>query len=563
MQVKSLMACAVAGSTLTSALLIPQFDQAEHPFQLNENSNSQVEQQLQQVEQQVAINTNDIVEKIEKIENQVDFNSWLHRPNWMKKTVDSEKLQEMITVEELNNTAAELYQVANASTHEYGHPTRIIGSPGHWATIDWILSKFDKHRDYYDVSLQEFPAVTGKVKSFNLTYTDGTNVKSAKPFALTPGVKNFTGKVLEVPNLGCKLIDYESVIPKKGKAIALIERGECSFGEKAKLAGKAGFHGAIIYDNEIGNTTISGTLGTPNKHNVATIGVNKIVGGLLKTAIELSLNDFYLNFGLDAYVEKIKTKNVIVETKHGDENNIVALGAHTDSVETGPGLNDDGSGTISLLTVAEHLVKFKVQNKVRFLFVSAEEEGLIGSSYYASHLSKKENSKIRLFMDYDMMASPNYQYQVYDANNIDHPNGSENLKNLYIDYYTSHGLNYSLIPFDGRSDYVGFLKADPYPIPAGGIATGAEGRNTDNGEVLDICYHSLCDDITNLNFDAFLTNTKLIAHSVATYGKSLEDFPKRNIPCHHGGKNKTMSATTKEVESNKPFFKYSGSNLVI
>ena len=40
-------------------------------------------------------------------------------------------------------------------------------------------------------------------------------------------------------------------------------------------------------------------------------------------------------------------------------------------------------------------------------------------------------------MDYDMMASPNYEYQVYDANNKDHPNGSGNLKDLYIDWYTS------------------------------------------------------------------------------------------------------------------------------
>ncbi len=44
-------------------------------------------------------------------------------------------------------------------------------------------------------------------------------------------------------------------------------------------------------------------------------------------------------------------------------------------LKAGPGINDDGSGTISLLTVAEQLAGYKVNNKVRFMFVAAEEEG--------------------------------------------------------------------------------------------------------------------------------------------------------------------------------------------
>jgi hypothetical protein len=42
------------------------------------------------------------------------------------------------------------------------------------------------------------------------------------------------------------------------------------------------------------------------------------------------------------------------------------LGAHSDSVAEGPGINDDGSGTISLLEVATQLTKFNVSNCVRF-----------------------------------------------------------------------------------------------------------------------------------------------------------------------------------------------------
>lgn len=73
------------------------------------------------------------------------------------------------------------------------------------------------------------------------------------------------------------------------------------------------------------------------------------------------------------------------------------------------------------------------------------------------------------------MGSPNYAYQIYNATNEDSPAGSEELRDLYIDFYESKGLNYSFIPFDGRSDYDGFIRAG---IPAGGVATGAEGIKT-------------------------------------------------------------------------------------
>lgn len=71
------------------------------------------------------------------------------------------------------------------------------------------------------------------------------------------------------------------------------------------------------------------------------------------------------------------------------------------------------------------------------------------------------------------------------------------------------------VPFDGRSDYDGFIRAG---IPAGGIATGAEAVKTKEeaemfggraGEWLDPCYHQLCDDLGNLNHTAWEVNTKV------------------------------------------------------
>jgi len=132
-----------------------------------------------------------------------------------------------------------------------------------------------------------------------------------------------------------------------------------------------------------------------------------------------------------------------------------------------------------------------------------------------------------------MMGSPNYAYQIYNATNDENPTGSEELRDLYVEWYKKHDLPYTFIPFDGRSDYDGFIRAG---IPAGGIATGAEGVKTKEeaksfggkaGEWFDPCYHQLCDDVGNVNVTAWEINTKLIAHSVATFANSFKGFPER------------------------------------
>lgn len=49
------------------------------------------------------------------------------------------------------------------------------------------------------------------------------------------------------------------------------------------------------------------------------------------------------------------------------------------------------------------------------------------------------------------------------------------------------------------------------------------------GVALDQCYHQACDNVTNLNMDAFELHAKAIAASVATYSLSWEGFPARNV----------------------------------
>lgn len=399
---------------------------------------------------------------------------------------------------------------------------------GHRGTLDYIYETIHGLGDYYHISRQDFPAVTGNVYESRLVLAHDVP-KSAQPMGLTPPTKDrqpVYGSLGLVSNFGCAESDFPDLTNK----IAFISRGTCPFGTKSELAGKAGAVAAVVYNSEEG--PLSGTLGTPTPDHVATFGISDKDAAPYLKQLRHGENVDGIAY-MDAVVNTITTTNIIAQTTEGDSENCVMLGAHSDSVEAGPGINDDGSGTLSLLEVATQLTNYHVNNCVRFAWWAGEEEGLLGSDYYVSVLPADENRKVRLFMDYDMMAGPNFAYQIYNATNAANPVGSEELRDLYIDFYESNGLNYMFIPFDGRSDYDAFIKNG---IPGGGIATGAEGIKSKEEEEMfggqagvayDPCYHQLCDDVSNLNLTAWEWSTKLISHSVATYALSFDGFPER------------------------------------
>ncbi|GFP51933.1 aminopeptidase Y [Trichoderma asperellum] len=446
-----------------------------------------------------------------------------------KPLISTEALQDAISIDALVKRAEKFYKFAQTSEEDYGHPTRVIGSSGHERTLNYIVNTLLDQGDYYSISTQEFPVTLSNVFESQLVLGSSVS-KSAVPMGLTPATKDrepVHGQLVLVNNDGCHDSDYPASV--KGN-IAFIRRGACAFGDKSIGAGKAGAKAAVIYNTD--PEELHGTLGEPTKYHVATFGIDGVEGN--EIAKKLSKGESVSSIAyIDAEVKQIQTVNVLAQTDEGDPDNCVMLGGHSDGVAEGPGINDDGSGSMSVLEVAVQLTKFKVNNCVRFAWWAAEEEGLLGSDFYAASLSEEENQKIRLFMDYDMMASPNFAYQIYNATNAESPAGSEELRDLYVDWYKSKGLNYTFIPFDGRSDYDGFIRAG---IPAGGIATGAEAVKTKEeeemfgghaGQWLDPCYHQICDDLGNLNHTAWEVNTKLIAHSVATYALSFEGFPKR------------------------------------
>jgi Zn-dependent M28 family amino/carboxypeptidase len=210
-----------------------------------------------------------------------------------------------------------------------------------------------------------------------------------------------------------------------------------------------------------------------------------------------------------------KTVNVIADSPKGKiKGQTIVVGAHLDSVTQGPGINDNGSGSATILEIAEQLAALKYTNKlqrqVRFAFWGAEEPGLLGSEYYVSKLTEAQRAKIYANLNFDM-GSPNYVRFVYDGDGSDGdpgPPGSDAIEDIFTSYFESQGLASAPTAFDGRSDYGPFIAVG---IPAGGLFSGAEGIKTPEeaaiyggtaGVAYDKCYHQACDTINNLNTKA-------------------------------------------------------------
>jgi len=236
-------------------------------------------------------------------------------------------------------------------------------------------------------------------------------------------------------------------------------------------------------------------------------------------------------------IRNVTTYNVIAETIGGDHDNVLAIGAHSDSVFAGPGINDDGSGTIGILEAAIQLSKYSTNNAVRFCWWSGEEFGLLGSTHYVETLNatQGELEKIKLYLNFDMIASPNYIFAAYDGDgsqfDVEGPPGSAEVEHFYRDWFKSHGLNITGTAFDGRSDYQAFADNG---IPCGGLFTGADGTKTKRREekfggtagiICDPNYHTAEDNYDNLSFEAWMPMEKALVASVAEYATSFDSLP--------------------------------------
>jgi Zn-dependent M28 family amino/carboxypeptidase len=324
---------------------------------------------------------------------------------------------------------------------------------------------------------------------------------------------------------GCEAEDFASFTAGN---IALIQRGTCTFRQKAENAFAAGAVGVIIFNEGDADDRIElfgGTLDPP-------VFDLPVVSASFDLGVELNdLTDegLVVHLATDATLTRIETFNVLADTPTGRSDRLVVVGAHLDSVPEGPGVNDNGSGSAAILETALQIAELGIEprNMIRFAFWGGEEDGLIGSDFYVTQLSKAEIKDHAVNLNFDMVGSPNYVRFVYDGDGSPTgtagPNGSGVVEDVFLDYFASQGLAAEPTAFDGRSDYGPFIDVG---IPAGGLFTGAEEIKTAEqaaiyggtaGIAYDPCYHLACDDIDNVNVDALDEMSDAIAHATLVF----------------------------------------------
>jgi Zn-dependent M28 family amino/carboxypeptidase len=444
-----------------------------------------------------------------------------------KPLVSTSELIKDVKLEDLLAGSQKLQDIADANGGN-----RAFGGGGHNATTEWLYQTL-LETGAYDVYKQPF------VELFTAATTKFTAAgEDVKVEYLTYGPSgNVNGTLVKVNNLGCNASDFPSTVAGQ---IAFISRGECTFAIKAANAKIAGAAGAAIYNN-VALTPLSGTLGGEGDY-APVVGMTQEAANVLLA--QIGNGTVQSSLFVEAIRENRTNYNVIAETKEGDHHNVLMIGGHTDSVFAGPGINDDGSGTIGSLVVGLALAKYKIKNAVRLGFWGAEEFGKLGSFYYMKTLNgtfggnSTEVSKLRAYLNFDMIASPNYVLGIYDGDgnafNFSGPTGSDKIEKDFEEFYENRGLPHVPSLFSLRSDYAAFLENG---IPSGGLFTGAEVLKTEQeavmfggeaGKPLDACYHQACDNIDNLAQDAYLLNTQSIANSVAKYALSFEGIPRGN-----------------------------------
>ncbi|MFD3697714.1 M28 family peptidase [Streptomyces sp. NPDC058646] len=449
----------------------------------------------------------------------------------------AKELVEEVTARGAYRHLAEFQKIADANGGN-----RAAGTPGHAASAAYVHDTLKKAG--YDVSYQDFDIHEARTRTERTTVLGGAGgadrelATAAFTFTRSTPAGGLTAPLALARadgTPGCTADDYPAGA-FAGK-IALVKRSSCTFVEKQNAAAAAGAIGVIVY-NHSGTTPVRGGYSAPSDGLVPSAGITLADGEALTAAA--AQGEVRVRLDLDQEHVRKTTRNVIAETRGGRSDRVVTVGAHLDSVPEGPGINDNGSGSAGLLEVALKLADEGANkkgkgpaNKVRFGWWSAEELGLLGSEHYVAQLSEKQRKDIALYLNFDMIASPNPVQFVYDGDDSDRtgagagPAGSAQIEALINGFLDRQHKPHEGSDFDGRSDYGPFIANG---IRAGGTFTGAEGVQTAEqaaryggtaGAPYDPHYHGAGDDLKNLDLKAFDTNLDVIAHTVGTYAESL------------------------------------------
>lgn len=454
----------------------------------------------------------------------------------------ADDLGSKVTVDAMMGHLQRLQDIADANGGN-----RATGNPGFDRSVEFVAETLRSKG--FDVTMPEFDMEAFRAKSVAVTVAGLPVAADAIWYTTASPPGGASGPLVaarpgETP--GCTAADYAG-LDVRG-AVVLVDRGGCFFIEKAHAAADAGAVALVVANNDDAEVIYAG-MSPGDDSRIPVVGVTKVVGQQLRR------NPGPATVAVDSAIVEITTRSVIAQTTTGNTANVVMVGGHLDSVETGPGINDNGTGVAAILETALQMGSSPdVTNAVRFAFWAGEEEGLFGSLAYLRALDVEALKDIALYLNFDMLGSPNTCYFTSDGNQSAPPDpeiglqlipeGSPGIERELVASLEAKGPTPEDAPFDARSDYDSFTRAG---IPVGNLDTGADELKTaeqaeawggDEGVACDPYYHSAKDTIDNVSRDALGNTGHVVASLTGRYamdqtgrnGVPVRDDRTRHVP---------------------------------
>jgi hypothetical protein len=423
----------------------------------------------------------------------------------------------------------ELQKIADANGG-----SRANGTAGYDASVDYVV-KFLQDKGF-DVQTPEYE-VLDRTQGGNPQLTIGGrdhDVDQASLLISTPrgGLSAVTLRPQKAA-AGCRAADYGTTSVKG--AIAVVDDTGCSIVDKENAAVDRGAVGLLVVSVPGANGSPAG-LFTPGYYQKLTVPVG-VIGADANAALRRTTAPVRLV--LDKKPVMKMARNVLAQTKSGDTRNVVMVGAHLDSSAVSPGINDDGSGVAAVLETAAALGSApQIHNAVRFAFWGSEENSLQGPTKYIRGLQGGQLDEIALYLNLDMIGSPNAGYFTYDGDQSGQPNpeiplrdipeGSAGIERTLAGHLNNAGVRPADMPLTRYTDYFAFLSAG---VPVGGLTAGASQAKTEvqarlwggrAGVPYDPNYRTPRDTIDNIDRDALSVMGSAAAFAVGTYAQSVE-----------------------------------------
>jgi Zn-dependent M28 family amino/carboxypeptidase len=330
------------------------------------------------------------------------------------------------------------------------------------------------------------------------------------------------GKLVGLWAVGVRSNDLVTKVMDAGAAgiVIVTMEGQANFDRIANRYKTLAGRGRIGFDQEIKQrpifmvssdkmaqlfSTPVETLKEAAKSNPGSIAAQKATYQVVKTKTPVeAVNVMGFLEGTD------KKEEVLVISSHYDH---VGVNGEGDAFN---GADDDGSGTVSVMEIAEAFATAAKEGKkprrsILFLNVTGEEKGLLGSEYYAENpvfpIANTVNN-----INIDMVGRIDYEYQKAENKDYIYVIGSEMLSsqlkkiNEYNNItYTNLILDYRYDAEDDpnrfyyRSDHYNFAK---FNIP---VIFFFNGVHDD--------YHQVTDTVDKIEFPLMTKRAKLIFHT--------------------------------------------------